>query len=45
MFDAALHYNFHRASLDRDYDLRKILKGSLVEFRPKDSVTFVENHE
>lgn len=45
MFDVALHYNFHNASRDKAYDLRRILKNSLVDVRPRDSVTFVENHE
>jgi len=45
VFDTPLHHNFHNASLDANYDLRRILRGSLVEIRPKDSVTFVENHD
>lgn len=46
MFDVPLHYNFHRASIQgSSYDMRQILKGSLVERRPLDAVTFVDNHD
>lgn len=45
MFDVALHENFHKASIAPNYDLRRIIRGSLVDLRPRDSVTFVENHE
>lgn len=46
MFDVPLHHNFHRASQQgAEYDLREILKGSLVESRPSDAVTFVDNHD
>ncbi|KAG9007630.1 hypothetical protein FRB94_014148 [Tulasnella sp. JGI-2019a] len=46
MFDVPLHYNFHRASTQgSEYDLRRILKGSLVDRRPLDAVTFVDNHD
>lgn len=45
MFDVALHENFYRASIAPTYDLRNILRGSFVELRPRDAVTFVENHE
>ncbi|WP_345767755.1 MULTISPECIES: alpha-amylase domain-containing protein [Chryseobacterium] len=45
-FDAPLHYNFFRASEEgSDYDLRRILTGSLLEKRPLYSVSFVENHD
>ncbi|KAG8878825.1 hypothetical protein FRB97_002193 [Tulasnella sp. 331] len=46
MFDVPLHYNFHRASVQgSEYDLRLILKESLVDRRPLDAVTFVDNHD
>lgn len=45
MFDVPLHYNFHRASLEgKAYDLRTILQNTLVQQRPTQAVTFVENH-
>lgn len=45
-FDVPLHYNFHRASEEGSgYDLRRIFKGTLVQVRPGDAVTFVDNHE
>ncbi|THH06432.1 hypothetical protein EW145_g4101 [Phellinidium pouzarii] len=45
-FDVPLHYNLHNASKHgQHYDLRNILKGTLVERRPWDAVTFVDNHE
>ena len=41
-----LHNNFYKASLQgSDFDLRHIMHDSLVEVRPRDAVTFVENHE
>lgn len=46
MFDVPLHYNFHRAyKQGRSYDLRTILEGGLVSSRPRDAVTFVDNHD
>ncbi|KAG8897786.1 hypothetical protein FRB99_007921 [Tulasnella sp. 403] len=46
MFDVPLHHNFFRASeAGSDYDLRTILDGSLVQRRPRDAVTFVDNHD
>lgn len=46
LFDVPLHYNFYEASIaGKDYDLRKIFKGTLVEFNPIHSVTFVDNHD
>ncbi|KAF8320274.1 glycoside hydrolase family 13 protein [Clavulina sp. PMI_390] len=45
VFDSALHEIFYRASLDTDYDLRRVFRGSLVDLRPRDAVTFVENHD
>ncbi|KAI0029708.1 glycoside hydrolase family 13 protein [Vararia minispora EC-137] len=45
-FDKHLHDNFHNACKQgSQYDLRNILKGSLVDIHPDDAVTFVDNHE
>ena len=46
VFDVPLHYNFHRASLAGcEYDMRRILEGSVMQARPTHAVTFVENHD
>ena len=46
LFDAPLHYNFHKASLQgSDYDLSTILDDTLVASRPDLAVTLVENHD
>lgn len=46
IFDVPLHYNFHYASkTGRNYDLRRILDGTLMQQRPTHAVTFVENHD
>lgn len=45
-FDVPLHFNFHAAGrLGSDYDLRRILDGTLVSERPTHAVTFVDNHD
>ncbi|KIJ51076.1 glycoside hydrolase family 13 protein [Sphaerobolus stellatus SS14] len=45
-FDVPLHYNFYRAGHEGPtYDLRKILDNTIVQNRPGDAVTFVDNHE
>ena len=45
-FDVPLHDNFWRASkAGSKYDLRKILKNTVVSLQPKVAVTFVDNHE
>ncbi|TFK47785.1 alpha amylase [Heliocybe sulcata] len=45
-FDVPLHYNFHRASrLGPNYDLRMIFGRTVVQHRPGDAVTFVDNHD
>ncbi|KAH9850353.1 alpha amylase [Lenzites betulinus] len=45
-FDVPLHHNFHDASkAGSRYDLRKILDGTILKYRPGDSVTFVDNHD
>lgn len=46
LFDVALHYNFHIASrMAGNYDMRRILEGTLMQQRPYQAVTFVENHD
>ncbi|KAJ7601776.1 glycoside hydrolase family 13 protein [Mycena polygramma] len=45
-FDVPLHMNFHHASKDHSqYDLRNILNNTIVKEKPKDAVTFVDNHD
>ncbi|NET00126.1 MAG: alpha-amylase [Sphaerospermopsis sp. SIO1G1] len=46
LFDVPLHYNFHTASKSGgNYDMRRILDGTLMQQRPTHAVTFVENHD
>ena len=46
VFDVPLHYNFHYASkAGGNYDMRKILDGTMMQTRPSHAVTFVENHD
>lgn len=46
VFDVPLHYNFHQASKSGgNYDLRRILDGTMMQARPTHAVTFVENHD
>ncbi len=46
LFDVPLHYNMHQASQQgRDYDLRTLLDGTLVQAHPALAVTFVDNHD
>ncbi len=46
LFDVPLHYNFHRASKSGgNYDMRRILDGTLMQQQPSLAVTFVENHD
>ncbi|KAJ7858203.1 alpha-amylase [Mycena leptocephala] len=46
VFDAPLHYNFKEAGdRGREYDLRAIWDGTVVQKRPIDAVTLVENHD
>jgi alpha-amylase len=46
LIDVPLHFNFHRASKSGgDYDMRRILDGTLMQERPTQAVTFVENHD
>ncbi|KAG8934554.1 hypothetical protein FRC02_009766 [Tulasnella sp. 418] len=46
VFDTPLHYNFKEAG-DRGnaFDLRSIWDGTIVQRRPVDAVTLVDNHE
>jgi alpha-amylase len=46
VFDVPLHYNFHYASkAGGNYDMRRILGGTLMQQSPTNAVTFVENHD
>ncbi len=46
VFDVPLHYNFHFASkAGGNYDMRRILDGTLMQQQPNHAVTFVENHD
>ena len=44
LFDVALHYNFFDCSQGRR-SLRGIFEGSLINERPANAVTFVDNHD
>ena len=45
-FDVPLHFNFYNAGrLGSNYDLRRILDGTLVKECPTHAVTFVDNHD
>ncbi|KAG8809857.1 hypothetical protein FRC19_004941 [Serendipita sp. 401] len=45
-FDVPLHHTFHEASkAGETFDLRRIMRNSLMRHRPDDAVTFVDNHE
>ncbi|KAM0789626.1 hypothetical protein ACM66B_000431 [Microbotryomycetes sp. NB124-2] len=46
VFDTPLHYNMKQFSdAGENYDLRKIFDGSIVQARPTDAVTLVDNHD
>lgn len=46
LFDIPLHHNFHHASLEKkDYDLTKLLDGTLFKERSFQCVSFVDNHD
>ena len=46
LFDAPLHFNFHRASTaGGNFDMRTILDGTLMKEMPLLAVTLVENHD
>lgn len=46
VFDVPLHYNMYEASLQKEnYDLRQLLRNTLIEKYPNNSITFVDNHD
>lgn len=46
LFDVPLHFNFFEASKrGRDYDMRTIFNGSVVQKNKEIAVTFVDNHD
>ncbi len=46
LFDAPLHYNFHKASkAGGNYDMRQIFDGTLMKELPLFAVTLVDNHD
>ncbi len=46
LFDVPLHYNFYNASNSHgNFDMRKILDGTLLSTRPQKAVTIVDNHD
>ncbi|MCO5566240.1 hypothetical protein L7F22_019916 [Adiantum nelumboides] len=46
LFDAPLHYNFKEAGdAGKGFDMRTIFDGTIVQKRPIDAVTLVENHD
>jgi alpha-amylase len=46
VFDVPLHYNFHQASKSGgDYNMSRILDGTMMKERPTHAITFVESHD
>lgn len=46
LFDVPLHFAFQDAATSNgQYDMRELLKNTLVEVRPENAVTFVDNHD
>ncbi|KAG8823804.1 hypothetical protein FRC19_003107 [Serendipita sp. 401] len=46
VFDTPLHYNFKAAGeAGNSYDMRQIFDGTVVQKRPIDAVTLVDNHD
>jgi alpha-amylase len=45
LFDVPLHYNFHRASIEKEYDMRAIFDNTLLKVKPELAITFVDNHD
>lgn len=46
VFGVSLHYHFHQASRQAgNYDMRRIIDGTLMQRRSRDVVTFVDNHD
>ena len=45
-FGVPLHYHFAEASrAGGNYDMRRLIEGTLLQQRPNDVVTFVDNHD
>ncbi len=46
LFDVPLHFNFHTASTsENNFDMSKILDGTLMQQNPALAITFVDNHD
>ena len=45
LLDAGLHYNFHQASVNPDYDIRQLFQNTFISEHPTKAVTFVDNHD
>ena len=45
LFDVPLHYHLEAASKDENYDMSKILDGTLIKENSSRAVTFVDNHD
>ena len=45
LFDVPLHDNLYRASTDFNFDMSRLLDGTLVKENPEKAVTFVDNHD
>lgn len=46
LFDVPLHFHLHEASCSNGtYDMRGLFEGTLVQERPWQAVTFVDNHD
>lgn len=46
LFDVSLHFAFQRAATsDGQFDMGGIFNGTLVQARPEQAVTFVDNHD
>lgn len=46
LFDVTLHYKLSNASKQgNEYDMRKIVEGTLMKGEPTSAVTFVDNHD
>lgn len=46
LFDIPLHFNFfHAGEQGEDFDMSKLLDGTLVKEDPQHAVTFVDNHD
>ena len=46
LFDVPLHFSFQDAATSNgSYDIRKLIKDTLISERPNNAVTFVDNHD